>query len=53
MKYLRTDIFNCYGVPETMVSDNGSQFKSKDFAKFLGEYGVHHVFTAVYSPQAC
>ena len=50
--YLRTDILPCYGVPETIVTDNGSQFRSKDFKKFLKKHGIDHVLTAVYSPQA-
>lgn len=52
INYLQNEIFCCYGVPETLVSDNGSQFRSKDFEKFLTKYGVHHILTAVYSPQA-
>lgn len=52
IEYLKERIFDCFGVPETMVSDNGSQFKSKEFEAFLVKYGVSHVCTAVYSPQS-
>lgn len=31
VSYLRDEIFTCYGVPEVVVSDNGTQFKGKDF----------------------
>lgn len=52
IKYLETEIFNCFGVPETLVSDNGTQFRCKEFESFLKRYGTEHIFTAVYSPQA-
>lgn len=52
LEYLRNDVFSCFGVPEVVLTDNGSQFKSKDFESFLGKHGVKHVFTALYSPQA-
>ncbi|XP_065369018.1 uncharacterized protein LOC135961445 [Calliphora vicina] len=50
--YLRQQIFHVYGVPESIVSDNGSQFKANDFNAFLTSYGVKHTYTAVYSPQS-
>ncbi|XP_051859582.1 uncharacterized protein LOC127565425 [Drosophila albomicans] len=37
---------------ETIVSDNGSQFRSEAFEKLLKQYGVKQMFTAVHSPQA-
>lgn len=52
MEFLKNDIFDCFGVPETVVTDNGQQFKSKEFENFLCKYGVKHVCTAVYSPQS-
>lgn len=52
VNYLRNDIFNCYGVPEIVVTDNGSQFKSREFEQFLSKYGVSHQCTAVHSPQS-
>lgn len=52
IQFLKDDIFHCFGVPETIVSDNGSQFKCKEFNDFLHLYGVQHTYTAVHSPQA-
>lgn len=49
---LRDEIFSCFGVPETVVSDNGTQFKSRDFSDFLSKYGVRHMFTGAYVPQS-
>lgn len=51
-EFLEKHIFHVYGVPETIVSDNGSQFKANDFNAFLTKYGIAHTFTAYYSPQA-
>ncbi|KAL1466598.1 hypothetical protein MTO96_042621 [Rhipicephalus appendiculatus] len=40
--------FAAYGLPETLVSDNGSQFTSAEFADFLSANGVKHVRTPPY-----
>jgi len=32
-----------HGIPETMLSDNGPQFASKEFSLFANEYGFSHV----------
>ncbi|XP_055623649.1 uncharacterized protein K02A2.6-like [Toxorhynchites rutilus septentrionalis] len=40
------------GMPETLVSDNGTQFTSAEFAQFCLEYGVDHVTTAPFHPQS-
>lgn len=50
--FLEKDIFHLYGVPETIISDNGSQFKSGEFESFLTKYGIRHMFTAIHSPQS-
>jgi len=41
-----------YGVPETIVSDNGSQFRAVGFKKLIQQYGVTHVLTAVHALEA-
>lgn len=51
-EFLEKQIFHCYGVPEVIVSDNGSQFKANDLNAFFTSFGVKHVYTAFYSPQA-
>lgn len=51
-RYLEADVFHVFGVPEVIHSDNGRQFVSELFTNFLARYGVRHVKTAVYSPQA-
>ena len=41
-------IFASYGVPETLMSDNGPQYASQEFAKFADLYGFTHITS---SPQ--
>lgn len=50
--FLESQIFHVYGVPEVVVSDNGSQFKANEFNAFLTKYGITHTYTAYYSPQS-
>lgn len=52
VNYMECDIFHTFGVPETIVSDNGSQFRSKVFNQLLKRYGIQHVYTAVHAPQS-
>lgn len=52
IQFLEQQIFHHFGVPESIISDNGSQFKSNDFNAFLTQYGIHHIYTALYSPQS-
>lgn len=41
-------MFAAYGLPEVLVSDNGPQFISEEFAAFLSVNGVRHVKTPPY-----
>lgn len=50
--FLQQHIFHVYGVPEVIISDNGSQFKSNEFNAFLTSFGINHTYTALYSPQS-
>lgn len=52
IRFLEEEIFHCFGVPETVLSDNGVQFKSQQFNALLQKYGVQHSYTAMYAPQA-
>lgn len=49
---LGEEIFSCFGVPEVVVSDNGTQFKSHEFSTFLTKFGVRHICTGAYVPQS-
>lgn len=41
IKYLRR-LFRHFGPPETIVSDNGRQFTSLEFARFCEEFNIIH-----------
>lgn len=45
-------IFARFGLPRTVVSDNGPQFTSAETARFFRENGVRHITTAPYYPQS-
>jgi hypothetical protein len=47
---LRT-IFARNGLPKQLVSDNGSQFVSEVFQKFMRENGIFHIKSAPYKPS--
>lgn len=49
--FLEQSIFLLFGVPEIILSDNGSQFTSKMFADLLKHYGINHWLTPSYHPQ--
>lgn len=51
VEILEKRVFHIFGTPETVTTDNGVQFKANLFKNFLINYGVHHNFTAIYSPQ--
>jgi transposase InsO family protein len=45
-----TDKFYRHGLPEVIISDNGSQFTSNEFSAFITSLGITHRLTAVYNP---
>lgn len=48
---LRT-LFSRFGLPRTLVSDNGPQFVSEAFDEFMRRNGVVHLRSAPYHPQS-
>jgi hypothetical protein len=52
LTYFENNIFHIFGVPEKLLTDNGSQFTCHKFENFLSKYGVKHMLTAFYAPQA-
>lgn len=51
-EFLQGHIFHVYGIPEVIVSDNGSQFRSNELNALFTSYGINHIYTALYSPQS-
>ncbi|KAG5877257.1 hypothetical protein JTB14_002089 [Gonioctena quinquepunctata] len=45
-------LFLMFGPPKFLLSDNGSQFRSKEFNNLLANYAVKQIFTANYHAQA-
>ena len=48
---LRT-LFSRFGLPETVVTDNGTGFVSREFEEFLRRNGVKHSTSAPYHPAS-
>ena len=45
-------VFSRHGIPETVTSDNGPQFSSKEFAKFASQYNFQHRTSSPHFPQS-
>ena len=43
-------MFAHYGIPATLISDNGPQFSSAEMKEFAETYGFHNVTTSPYYP---
>nr|XP_009630806.1 uncharacterized protein LOC104120694 [Nicotiana tomentosiformis] len=49
--FLRKNIFTLFGTPRAIISDGGTHFCSRAFAKLLEKYGVRHKVATPYNPQ--
>ena len=45
-------LFATHGIPEVVVSDNGTQFTSAEFSQFMMKNGIRHIKTAPYHPSS-
>ena len=45
-------IFTCHGIPETVISDNGPQYASKEFADFAERYDFVHMTSSPHYAQS-
>ena len=45
-------IFARFGIPETLVTDNGPQFASKEFGAFAKSWSFNHITTSPRYPQS-
>ena len=44
-------IFARFGIPATMITDNGPQFKSEEMEEFAQSYGFVYITTSPYYPK--
>ena len=51
LKFLKENIFARFGVPRAIISDGGSHFCNRVFAKLLTKYNVKHKVARHYQPQ--
>ena len=46
-----TDIIHRFGVPNTIITDNGTQFTGKNFLMFCDDHHIHVAWSAVGHPR--
>ena len=52
MGFIQRNILSRYRAPRTNISDEGSHFVNKLFAKLLSKYRVRHAMELAYHPQS-
>ena len=50
-EFIQRNILSRYGALRTIISDEGSRFANKLFAKIMSRYSVRHVMGLAYHPQ--
>ena len=50
--FIQRNILSKFGVPKTIISDEGSRLANKMFAKLMSRYGIRHVMGLAYHPQS-
>ena len=51
VSFLQKNILSRFGTPRTIISDGGSHFANKIFAKLMSRYGIKHIKSLAYHPQ--
>jgi hypothetical protein len=52
VEFIYEDIFNCFGVPHEIATDQGTQFTSNLMRELTEKYGIKHCKSSPYHPQA-
>ena len=50
--FIQRNILSRFGAPRTIISDEGSHFANKVFAKLMSRYGIKHMMRLTYHPQS-
>lgn len=50
IRFLR-ELFARFGLPSSIVSDNGPQFTSGEYKRFLEKHGIKHITSTPYHPR--
>ena len=50
--FIQRNILSRFGAPRTIISDKGSHFENKVFAKIMSRYGIRHVMGLAYHPRS-
>ncbi|VFQ84394.1 unnamed protein product [Cuscuta campestris] len=50
-KFVSKQILCRFGVPQQIITDNGTQFEARGFNEFLQSWGIKHSYAAVGYPQ--
>ena len=50
--FIQRNILSRFGAPRTIISEEGSHYANKMFAKLLSRYGVRHAMGFAYHPQS-
>ena len=52
VEFIQRNIFSRFGAPRIIISDEGTHFPNKLFAKLMSRYGIKHVMGIAYHPQS-
>ena len=52
VRFIQRNILRRFGTPGIIISDEGSHFANKFFAKLMSRYGIKHMMRLAYHPQS-
>ena len=52
IKFVWKNIITRFGIPKTIISDNGTQFNSKPFMRYCSELSIRNIYNSPAYPQS-
>jgi transposase InsO family protein len=52
IKFVWKNIITRFGIPKTIISDNGTQFNSKPFMRYCSELSIRNIYSLPTYPQS-